>query len=758
MYIILCGAFVFRTYYSVAGPEPPSTIVSPVTMKPMLVLLVPLLFRLLSLTTSHAAASNHGDSTPTSGGGTSIIFSTVERMGYAFDIFSLPIPTNQPVSNRHEIKITDGQSVNFNGHFPSPSSSSFLHSLLPNHTLFQAVDRPDSPPLQLVYVTERNGVSNIFYDEVYYDNDSSLRGTRRRSAIEVQDRVQVPLLDLEGRQKQISMRDRPSLAGGYLVYVSTHEDFGVLRTSSAAVYSTELKSGVTRRLTPYGIADFSPSVSPSGEWTAVASYGARGWDGEVEELSTDLFIFSTRDGARRVKVVEHGGWPCWGDERTLYFHRKGEDQWLSIYRAILPSHGPVSVESVAIQRVTPPGLHVFTPATSPGNKSFIAVATRRPTSDFRHIELFNLEKNEFTELTRLVSPQAHHYNPFISSDWTRVGYHRCREGSKSHKLMLQNLPSPDPDISLFRFDGDFPAVSPEGDRIAYANILSVGVVDLDGRNQRQVYDGFAFSTAWDPVRKGVLYTSGGLGFAPVGTEVDIIAINVDDDDDQTRVKKLTTNGDNNAFPSPSPDGKWIVFRSGRSGYKNLYIIDAVEGEESGLHRLTNGAWTDTMPTWSPDGEWIAFSSDRDDPDSGGFELYVIHPNGTGLRKVFESGSGGRTNHQWFSPDGKRILFTSDYAGISAEPISYPHHFQPYGEIFTVKVDGSDLRRFTHNPYEDGTPSWVAKHIKPVDVEWSDDMSVCGFQDCHWLGDMPIHGEGAKTMVRLPNMAQCAGLF
>uniref|UniRef100_A0A2K2BR99 Uncharacterized protein n=1 Tax=Populus trichocarpa TaxID=3694 RepID=A0A2K2BR99_POPTR len=46
-------------------------------------------------------------------------------------------------------------------------------------------------------------------------------------------------------------------------------------------------------------------------------------------------------------VVEHGGWPSWVDE------------------------------SVIVERVTPPGLHAFTPDTSPGNKKFIAVATRR---------------------------------------------------------------------------------------------------------------------------------------------------------------------------------------------------------------------------------------------------------------------------------------------------------------------------------------------------------------------------------------------
>ncbi|KAJ6942585.1 hypothetical protein NC652_008406 [Populus alba x Populus x berolinensis] len=68
---------------------------------------------------------------------------------------------------------------------------------------------------------------------------------------------------------------------------------------------------------------------------------------EVEELSTNIYIFLTCDGTNRVKVVEHEGWSSWADK------------------------------SVIVERVTPPDLHTFTLATSSSNKKFIAVATRR---------------------------------------------------------------------------------------------------------------------------------------------------------------------------------------------------------------------------------------------------------------------------------------------------------------------------------------------------------------------------------------------
>ncbi|EOA37564.1 hypothetical protein CARUB_v10011878mg [Capsella rubella] len=690
---------------------------------------VSLLLPLHSSTTTEQQNSNAG------GDGDTIIFTTLGRSRYEFDIFTLS--TAQPPSVSGELRITDGASVNFNGYFPSPSPA--LISLLPDETLFQL---EDSSPLHLIYVTERNGTSSVYYDLIYGVDSDSIN--KRRSMLEAPSRVQVPLLsgfDQPSGMTVNSFKDKPSLSGDFLVYVSTHENSGKPRTSWTAVYSTELRTGLTRRLTPRDIADFSPAVSPSGNFTAVASYGERGWTGEVEELSTDIYVFLTRDGTHRVKVVEHGGWPCWVDDSTLYFHRRSEeDGWISVYRAVLPENGPLTTESVTIRRVTPPGVHAFTPATSPNNHKFIAVATRRPGSDYRHVELFDLKRNEFIELTRLVAPESHHLNPFLSPDSTRVGYHSCRgeaNGRRSPLLFLENIQSTTKDLSLFRIDGSFPSFSPGGDRIAYVRMPGVFVVKPDGSGRREVYNGMAFSTAWDPVRPGIVYSSSGPTFATERTSVDIISIDVDAADKSSSVRRLTTNGKNNAFPWPSPDGKLIVFRSGRTGHKNLYIMDAEKGERGGLWRLTEGAWTDTMCNWSPDGEWIAFASDRENPGSGSFELFLIHPNGTGLKKLIQSGTGGRTNHPVFSPDSKSLVFTSDYAGISAEPISNPHHFQPYGDIFTVKLDGSNLRRLTHNSYEDGTPAWSPRFIHPDDVVLHRrNVSSCSFDDCHWLSKYP----------------------
>lgn len=648
-----------------------------------------------------------------------IVFTTLGRSRYAFDVFALPLAPLSAASA--ELRLTDGTSVNYNGNF-APSSS--------------------GPP-SLLFVSERNGSLNLYLTPV-----PTSASARRRDALEEEEdddsAPPTPLLPWD----PIALKDRPSLTpdGAHLVYVSTAEPAGAPRRSWAAVYSTSLAPGrATRRLTPRGVADFSPAVSPSGVWTAAASPGPRGWAGEVEDLRTDIYVFRTSDGSRRALAVPDGGWPTWADDTTVFFHRRDADGWYGVYRARL-TFTDDDVASV-VDRITPPGFHAFTPAASPGAPGLVAVATRRPGSDYRHIEVIDLSgggggannRSAYYEVTRPVAPRAHHFNPFISPDGERVGYHRCRgSGNGDSPLLLESIKGPAPDtFSLFRIDGSFPSFSHDGKRIAFVGLPGLYVVNSDGSGgRRRVFSGNAFPTTWDWKRKGVIYTSVGPDFASESTEVDVVAVSLGDgdgDDPSVSIKKLTVGGENNAFPSPSPDGKWVVFRSGRSGHKNLYIMDAEDGEAGGIRRLTEGPWSDTMCNWSPDGEWIAFASDRHNPGGGSFAIYMVHPNGTGLRRVVHSADGGRTNHPWFSPDSKTLVFTSDYAAVSAEPISNPHHYQPYGEIFTVNIDGSGIRRLTHNSFEDGTPSWTPYHLKAEDVgETLQASGTCAFEDCHWL--------------------------
>jgi len=306
--------------------------------------------------------------------------------------------------------------------------------------------------------------------------------------------------------------------------------------------------------------------------------------------------------------------------------------------------------------------------------------------------------------------------------------------------------SPLDGIQMLRLNGTFPSFSPDGDLIAFNpdfdSKSGLKIVKSDGSKRWTLLkDRIAFCNSWCPAEKNVIFTSLGPIFASVKATVQIARISfdlanlddrseVDDDDIPVPVDiKLLTREDtgNNAFPSCSPDGKFVVFRSGRSGHKNLYIVDAVNGEEDvnggGVRQLTEGPWIDTMPSWSPDGKLIAFSSNRHNPDNvEAFSIYVIHPDGSGLRRIHLAGPEGssevdreRINHVCFSGDGEGLLFAGNLGGVTAEPVSVPNQFQPYGDLYVARLDGSRLRRLTWNGYENGTPTWYQGDVGRLGV-------------------------------------------
>jgi Tol biopolymer transport system component len=72
----------------------------------------------------------------------------------------------------------------------------------------------------------------------------------------------------------------------------------------------------------------------------------------------------------------------------------------------------------------------------------------------------------------------------------------------------------------------------------------------------------------------------------------------------TGQKQLTADAGNNSWPSVSPDGRYVVFVSDRTGANHLWRID-IDG--SNATQLTQGPG-ESNPHCSPDGQWVAFNS------------------------------------------------------------------------------------------------------------------------------------------------------
>jgi serine/threonine protein kinase/Tol biopolymer transport system component len=95
----------------------------------------------------------------------------------------------------------------------------------------------------------------------------------------------------------------------------------------------------------------------------------------------------------------------------------------------------------------------------------------------------------------------------------------------------------------------------------------------------------------------ILYT------VPSGEQSDIWSINADG----TAARQLTSDSFAEGLGCVSPDGRFAVFSSNRSGSFNIWSMDLNSGEQK---QLTQGTEIDSQPDCTPDGQWVVFRSLR----------------------------------------------------------------------------------------------------------------------------------------------------
>jgi TolB protein len=163
--------------------------------------------------------------------------------------------------------------------------------------------------------------------------------------------------------------------------------------------------------------------------------------------------------------------------------------------------------------------------------------------------------------------------------------------------------------------------------------------------------------------------------------------------DGSGFREVTTGPNNNGFPSMAPDGKRFVYRTFGPEGDGLRIMNL---ETKAVTTLTSGY--DNFPLWSPRGDLIMFSRQA----GGDYEIYTVKPDGSGVRRL--TFSRGNDAHMAWSPEGDEIAFVSTRMGFKDE-MTYTDAPQPYGELFVMRADGSDVRQLTDNQWEEGTPAW-----------------------------------------------------
>jgi TolB protein len=175
------------------------------------------------------------------------------------------------------------------------------------------------------------------------------------------------------------------------------------------------------------------------------------------------------------------------------------------------------------------------------------------------------------------------------------------------------------------------------------------------------------------------------------------------------IRQLTFGGQN-AEAYFSANGRLLTFQSTRdgNGCDQQYVMNA---DGSGVHRISNGQGRTTCGYFYDHDRRVFFSSTHaadpgcpPQPDySHGYvwrlddyDIYTVRPDGSDLRRLTRT--PGYDAEGTLSPDGRTIVFTSTRDGDL--------------EIYTMRTDGTRVRRLTHVLGYDGGPFWShdGRHI------------------------------------------------
>ena len=172
------------------------------------------------------------------------------------------------------------------------------------------------------------------------------------------------------------------------------------------------------------------------------------------------------------------------------------------------------------------------------------------------------------------------------------------------------------------------------------------VVDFDGENLKQVTNDktLNLTPTWSPNGRWLAYTS------YAGNNPDLVMI--DNFGEKPKRTLLYLSGLNSA-PSWSPVDDRLTLVLSKDENSEIYTLS----NNRTLRRLTRHFNIDTSPTWSPDGKKIAFTSDRS--GRGAPQIYIMDAHEgdkAGVQRI-SFNSSYNDNPAW-SPDGDKIAYTS----------------------------------------------------------------------------------------------------
>ena len=250
----------------------------------------------------------------------------------------------------------------------------------------------------------------------------------------------------------------------------------------------------------------------------------------------------------------------------------------------------------------------------------------------------------------------------------------------------------------------------------------------DGTGQTRLRDGY--EPTWSPDGTKLLFTR----------EHDIRVMPADGSSESVLLSApgTTPEGGFRAWHTPawSPDGNQFVTGLTDTFEFSYETISTAWADGTGIDQpdIAYGA----SPAWDPTGTDIAYVN-RPGADAPAFGIYAIHPDGTGMRTVWEQQrefAPWPTSDPDYSPDGSKIIFSTPYPGNDSQIYVIPAAggtptrltnntfadtdavWSPDGkkiafasnrdgnyEIYTMNADGTNQTRITNDPAPQTDPSW-----------------------------------------------------
>jgi Tol biopolymer transport system component len=481
------------------------------------------------------------------------------------------------------------------------------------------------------------------------------------------------------------------------------------RDGNYEIYVMNADGSGQTRLTKTGLPETSPAWSPDG--TRIAFVGF------VEGRGFQIHVMNA-DGSNRLNLSgDRGGErdPAWSPDGTkIAFTRDG-----GLY--------VMNADGGGMMRLTDGG----SPAWSPDGARIAFVSPAWPGTGVTTIRV--IDANGTGERVVAVPPSST-TGPSWSPDgrevvYDVVGYALFRievDGCRALKQLAgtshldahpawqspSSLPAPPaPAPTPCPSPAATPAPRPS-DRVLFTSLrdgnAEIYVMNGDGTGLKNLTNNPAqdVTPVWSPDGTRIAFSSTRTGPGNTAGHTNIYVM----DADGGNVRLLTHHTDEEEDRTID---NWVILDPAWSpdGTKLVYAIDTLEGAGSIVIVNADGSGGETFihapgatdPAWSPDGTRIAYvareSAFNPEDNIGARYLLVVNADGSGKTRIttappfFFNGFGyPQGNGPAWSPDGKRLTFTSNISGND--------------EIYSVSATGGPLTPLTEHPAQDQMPVWL----------------------------------------------------